>query len=113
MAKKVGQIRFYSNGSTQNYPGDNKITTQTLLHGAAFKNYYPIIQLGVQTLPGTRMYINGFTTPVIVGSTGIYELSVDGLSSITDLQFDRTSLNTIANNDNAYLLIDFVYEQGD
>jgi hypothetical protein len=38
------------------------------------------------------MFINGFTTPIIVGSTGIYELNVDGLSSITDLQFDKASL---------------------
>ncbi len=111
MAKKVGQIRFYNNGNGENYPGT--LTTQTLLHGAAFKNYYPIIQLGVQTLPGTKMFINGFTTPIIVGSTGIYELNVDGLSSITDLQFDKASLQTSNGNGNASLLIDFVYEQGD
>lgn len=113
MAKKVGQVRFYSNGSSQNYPGGVNMTTRSLLHGAAFKNYYPITQLGVQTLPGTKMYINGFATPIIVGSTGIYELSVDGLASITDLSFDQTSLQTITNNDNAYLLVDFVYEEGD
>jgi len=42
MAKKVGQVRFYSNGSSQNYPGGANMTTRSLLHGAAFKNYYPI-----------------------------------------------------------------------
>ena len=110
MARKVGQVRFYANQSTQNYP--ERLTTSQLRHGTAFSKYYPLVQLGIQTLPGTKFYINGYSTPVIVGSTGIYELNIEGLSTISDLQFDITSLETIANNDSAYLYVDFIYEQG-
>ena len=78
--------------------------------GTAFTDIYPIVQLGIQTLPGTKIYINNHTTPVIIGATGIYELNVDGLSNITDIQFDDASLRTIAMNDNAYVIIDYIYE---
>jgi len=43
-------------------------------------------------MPGTKFYVNNHTTPVVVGATGIYELDVDGLSNITDIQFDDKSL---------------------
>lgn len=110
MARKVGQVRFFANGSSQNYPSG--LTSTQMRHGTAFSKYYPLVRLGVQALPGTKFYINGYTTPVVVGSTGIYELDIEGLSTISDLQFDATSLETIARNDAAYIYVDFIYEQG-
>lgn len=83
MAKKVGQIRYFSEGNNQNYPSN--VNAVRLRTGAAFTSVYPIVQLGIQTLPGTKIYLNNHTTPVIIGATGIYELDVEGLTNITDI----------------------------
>lgn len=108
MARKIGQIRYFGEKNSLNQP--NNINMLRLRTGTAFTDIYPIVQLGIQTLPGTKIYINNHTTPVIIGATGIYELNVDGLSNITDIQFDDASLRTIAMNDNAYVIIDYIYE---
>ena len=109
MAKKVGQIRWFGDGKSQNYPPD--VSMAKLRYGTAFPKTYPIVQIGIQTLPGTKIYLNAHTVPVIIGATGIYELSVDGLSNLTSVQFDNVSLNIIANNPNAYIIIDYIYEE--
>lgn len=108
MAKKIKQIRYYGESNKANYPSG--ISAQRLRAGTAFSDYYPIVQLGIQTLPGVKVFINNHTSPIIIGGTGIYELNVDGLSNITDLSFDPASLNLINSNDNASLIIDFIYE---
>ena len=102
MAKKIGQIRYFGERNRQNYP--TTINATKLRTGGAFTSVYPFVQLGVQTLPGTKFYVNNHTTPVIVGATGIYELDVNGLSNLTDIQFDDKSLKTINDNENAYLI---------
>jgi hypothetical protein len=63
-----------------------------LYNGTIFTNYLPITQIGIQTLPGTKFYLNEATTPIMVASTGIYELDLEGLSTITSLSFDYNSL---------------------
>lgn len=109
MAKKVAQIRYYGDESNQNYPsGLNK---KSLRKGSTFYNYKPIKQLGIQTMPGVKFYLNGSIEPVIVGSTGIYELNVENLANITSLSFDYTSLSMIENSETAYLIIDLLYEK--
>ena len=106
--KKVGQMRFYSENNANNYP--STLTIGQLRHGTAFSKVYPIVKLGIQTVPGTKFYVNGHDTPVIVGHTGIYQIDLDGVSTISDLAFDYASLNVIALNDNVFLQIDYVYE---
>ncbi len=108
MAKQVGQIRWFGPGVKNNYPAT--LTLDMLRNGTAFPRTYPIVQLGVQTLPGTKFYLNASETPIVVGATGIYELSVEGLANITSIMFDNGSLETIGNNQNAYIIIDFIYE---
>ena len=110
MAKKVKQIRYYGEGHTNNYGGP---TYRNLISGSVFKNYVPIIQLGIQTLPGTKFYLNGSNNPIIIGNTGIYELDLQGLSEINSLQFDASSLVLIKDNASAYLIIDMIYEDGE
>ena len=111
MAKYINQIRYYGDGNKKNYPSEN-ITMSTLQSGSVFHSTLPIVQLGIQTLPGTKFYINNHEKPVIVGQTGIYELNVDGISYITDLFFDLASLNIInKNQNNAYLIIYYLYEK--
>ncbi len=109
MAKKVGQIRWFGDNKSQNYPSD--ITLAKLRYGTAFPKTNPIVQIGIQTLPGTKIYLNAHTVPVIIGATGIYELSVDGLANLTSVQFDNASLQIIENNPSAYIIIDYIYEE--
>lgn len=110
MAKRVKQIRYYKDGNGNNYGGP---TYRNLISGSVFKDFVPMIQLGIQALPGTKFYLNGSNNPVIIGNTGIYELDVQGLTEINSLQFDASSLALISNNANAYLIVDIIYEDGE
>lgn len=109
MAKYINQLRYYGDGHSKNSSPDINYTK--LRSGSIFSNTLPITQLGIQTLPGVKVYINNHTNPIIIGQTGIYELNVDGLSNITDIKFDGESLNLINNSTNAYLIIDYIYEK--
>lgn len=110
MAKHIMQFRYYSDEqSDNNQPKDLK--AEDLEKGTVFSKYTPITQLGIQALPGTRFYLNGnIEGPVIIGSTGIYELELEGISKINSLKFDFKSLDLIAKNPNAFLIIDVIYE---
>lgn len=113
MAKYVNQIRYYKEGSNKNSP--QSIKRSQLSGGTAFKynsqNSAGIVQLGIQTLPGVQFTINTSPNPITVGSTGIYELNVDGLTTINSLNISKQSLDMIDNNENAYLIVDYVYEK--
>lgn len=108
MAKQVMQVRYYSDSDSKNQP--TSVRKATLASGEVFQSYGNIIQLGVQTLPGTKFYLNDGINPIIVGSTGIYELNLEGISPITKLAFDQKSLSTIENAVDAYLIVDMIYE---
>ena len=119
MAKKVGQIRYYGESaskSTKNYPQMSGLAlalqSGTYFTSSPHRNIQ-ILQFGIQTMPGVQFFINGTQTPVIVGSTGIYELDVDGLASITTLSFSAISMEMISASDLGYLIIDYVYEEED
>lgn len=117
MARKVGQVRFYAEPSSagtssdlanKNYPAN--INKSKLISGNLFNNLN-IVQLGIQALPGTKLYLNRYNSPIIIGATGIYELNLEGLTYINGIQFDKTSLDNISNNSNAVLIIDYIYEE--
>ena len=120
MARAIKQFRYYSEGDFRNQPqllnsGSNAESAATYLNlcnGNVFKNnhVYPILALGIQTLPGTKFYLNGSVDPIIVGSTGIYELDVIDKAEIINLRFDSTTLLTIRDSDGGYLLIDVLYD---
>ena len=115
MAKHIMQFRYYKDKNEDNLPPENNqpknITMDSLVNGSIFQEYLPFTQLGIQALPGTRFYLNNnIEGPVIIGSTGIYELELDGISKINNLWFERKSLELIANNNNASLIIDVIYE---
>ena len=62
-------------------------------------------------LPGTRFYLNGAAEPVIVGTTGIFELSLLNQNfGISDLQFNHQSLEIIEQAETGYLIIDIIYD---
>lgn len=111
MAKSIQQFRFYNNeNKAQNQP--STITQNQLVSGSVFFQNAAlgtITQLGIQALPGTKFYLNNSANPIIIGFTGIYELDLEGISEITSLAFDRESLAAINNINNAYLIVDAIY----
>ena len=118
MAYKVKQFRYYNDESSEtsrNYPSkvDGKAVDYALyVNGQVFGSCYPVLQLGVQALPGTKFYLNEAVDPVIIGQTGIYELDLANGVQITKIQVDSQSMKKIRDNDNAYLLIDIIYDDG-
>lgn len=115
MAKQVKQFRYYSENIeniNSNYPSN--INKQSLVAGNIFANYMPISKLGIQSIPGTKFYLNNSSSPIIVGNTGIFELDLNKQTEIIALRFDAKSIQFINDNLNAYLIIDMIYEgEGD
>lgn len=112
MAKHIMQFRYYNDEQdNNNQPEDLKAKDLEKGENNIFSKYTPITQLGIQALPGTRFTLNrNIEGPVIIGSTGIYELDLEGISKINSLDFDPKSLKLIADNPNAFLIIDVIYE---
>lgn len=110
MAKHIMQFRYYNDEQgNNNQPED--LNSESLNKGTAFEKYLPFTQLGIQAFSGTRFFLNdNIEQPVIIGSTGIYELELEGISKINSLKFDSKSLKLIADNPNAFLIIDVIYE---
>ena len=113
MAKKVYQYRYYSDKHKDNNPTDS--TLKHFVSGGALGNNIPVVQLGIQTMPGTRFYINDEhkERPIIIGNSGVYEINLNNKTAINNLSFDLESMENIRNNPMAYLIIDTVYESED
>lgn len=113
MAKKIKQFRYYGENSNLNFPlayNSKRVTFNNYITGDIFQ--YPIYQLGIQSVPGTKFYLNESLESVMIGLTGIYELNFDLNNKVTKLQFDTKSMEAIKNNDNAYLIVDVFYDDG-
>ncbi len=109
MAKHIMQFRYYKKDNENNQP--EGISKETLKSGDIFTKYLPFTQIGIQALPGTRFYLNSnLENPIIIGSTGIYELELEGVSKINSLKFEGKSLDLIESNNNVGLIIDVIYE---
>ena len=125
---KIYQYRYYGETGSgdsisvhnQNMPID--LTMKDLASGSAFATRIPIYQLGIQAIPGTKVYINSPNVgkPIVIGKTGIFELDLNDQSVITSLRVDKASVQTIRDinyqghegnpTTEAYLLIDIIYE---
>ena len=121
MANKVKQYRYYNDSPdsvTHNQPEylSDGVTATKYSHfvsGEVFGTCYPVLQLGIQALPGTKFYLNEATDPIIVGNTGIYELDLGGDTEISKIQFEARSMRLIRDNQNAYLIVDIIYDNGE
>lgn len=126
MANKIKQFRYYAdavanstNGNEKNQPREieveNGYTPTSYNHyvsGLVFENTFPVLQLGVQALPGTKFYLNNALDPIMIGSTGIFELDLEGQTEITNITFDPESMILIRDNNNAFLIVDIIYDDG-
>lgn len=114
--RQIKQFRYFRDykkeeqSLSKNYPLE--LNANELYAGNIFYNYTPITQIGIQGLPGTIFYLNDPTrqNPIIIGYTGMYELDLEGYAEINSLQFELESIRRIANSDNAYLIIDIIYD---
>ena len=124
MAKRIKQYRYYSDnndGVTKNQPeqvtGEDgvaqNVSYKHYVSGLVFGSNVPVLQLGIQALPGTKFYLNNAVDPIIIGLTGIWEVDLDGQTEITAIQIDNQSIQNIAANNNAYLIIDVIYDDGE
>lgn len=119
MAKAVHQFRFYEASITEdrnepNCPSQSEKDSwlNSFANGDVFKDYYPFYQLGIQTIPGTTFYLNGSEDPIIVGSTGIYEIDASDGVEIYNLAINSASLSSISAARDGYIIIDVLYETG-
>lgn len=111
MANRIKQFRYYGEDHQNNQPtGENMIS---YCNGDVFGDYFPITQLGIQAIPGTKFYLNNNLEPVIIGTTGIYELDLNNQTQINKITIDNDSLNMINNNPSAYLIVDILYDKED
>lgn len=109
MNQTFSQIVFYSNGNNFNSPG---VTMEKLISGQAFEDFLPISQLGIQTIPGTKLFLNGNSNPVIVGFTGLLSIDLSMGGQINEIKFDETSIQNINDNLNAILIVDMAHLGG-
>ncbi len=107
MSKNLIQFRYFGEGHAENYP--LAATAEDYQKGEIFYDYSPIVQLGIQTLPGVKFYLNDSTDPIVIGNSGIYDLMADGTLKITKLQFDADGLARIEQGLNSYLIVDILY----
>lgn len=110
MSKKVKQYTYYN----QNLGTGNVESPSEFISG--IKPGGGISQLGIQTLPGTKIIINtedgasNEASYITVGQTGIFELDVTSLTPITSVQVLPSSMKNIITNPVGYIIIDTVYE---
>lgn len=124
MARNIFQFRYYNDESSLNWPRGAKAehwaaVTIDKPNAQAFwstewegqtplPDHAPIIQLGIQTIPGTKFYLNGSKYPTTIGVTGIYEINVEDGMTIDSLAFNKVSMERINENDGAYLIVDIL-----
>ena len=106
----ITQIRFYNDNNIKNTPYSYHLS---FCDSTSFSKYAPIKFLSIQTIPGTKFYLNKNLSPIIVGASGIYELDLRGTAArLVNFRFDRTSMDIINNSDRGYLIIDLIHEGG-
>ena len=84
--------------------GQTAVTYSHYVSGDVFGECFPVTQLGIQAIPGTKFSLNNAVEKIIIGSTGIYELELNEQTQITNIQFDARSMELIRDNNNAFLI---------
>lgn len=109
MAKKIMQFRYYGEKNVKNQP--STISKAKLTNGSAFLGYLPITRLDIKSPEGTKFFLNGSSTSIVIGSSGTYNLDIEGITEINRIFFDSNSIENINKNENASLIIDVICEE--
>lgn len=115
MANKLKQYRFFSDPQIEHFSANepSNATIDSFATGSVFTGGYPIKQLGIQTIPGVKFYLNRSPQAVIVGHSGIFSLDLAGQLEISSLQFDKNSLQNLVTPIGGYLIVDTIYDDGE
>ena len=114
MSKTIKQYRYYGDGNEHNQP--QSITKENMYEGNIFisdsiiQELGMITNIGVQGLPGTKIYINESASPILLGMMGVFELDISDYSFIYKLTVDYSSAQIIEETENGYLIIDAIYD---
>ena len=113
MAKRIAQFYYKSdtNANERNRPSGAQ--KAAFIDGTIFADVFPISQLGIQGLPGTKFYLNGNINPIVIGASGIYDLDIKNGARVTDLSFAAKSMANIENSGSGYLIVDVLYGEED
>ena len=104
------QMRYFNDNADFNQIEEDE--QNSLINGSTIISGIAVHKIGIQTLPGTAFYLNG-GNKCIVGSSGIWELDMGKNGQgivINKLAFIPQSIENIKANDDAYLIIDMIYE---
>jgi hypothetical protein len=111
--KKITQFVFYGKKVRNSLkkpciPEDLEIWKTNLLTDCG-----PVSHLGIQGEPGVIFYLNYSNEPISIGSTGIYEINLEGLGYISALTFDTKVLGEKYDDQESHLhrlLVDVIHE---
>ena len=115
MSKTIKQYRYYGDGNQHNQPVDT-ISKESMYAGDVFisdqmiQEFGMITSIGIQGLPGTKIYINESASPILLGMMGTFELDLSNYGFIYKLQVDYNSASIIENTENGYLIVDVIYD---
>lgn len=111
MSRYVKQFRLYGRDNENNYPAG--ATPEQFMTGDIFKDYLPIVQLGVQyncDAPIT-FFINNSKNPILSHPYGLYELDLEDKGEILSLKFNLYNKEgDLLVNPQSPLIVDIVYE---
>lgn len=106
---KIIQYRYYGDEDPKTYLPHGMKGADLSTHNLFQDLGGEVIKLGIQAVPGTQFYLNSDSASghvLTVGHTGIYELDVEGLTTLTHLLFKTDTLNVAGNG----LIVDIVYQ---
>lgn len=105
MSKKIGQVRWFGENKTDNYP--RTMTLKDLRCGTMLPRTDPLTSITIQAPVGTSFYLNTNPDFITIGKTGTYSLDVSGAAVITSIQFTPDAVERLKN---ATVIIDYVSE---
>lgn len=107
--KIIQQYRFFNYNSKENYGFSNEdIKNQQELNNIMLLSDKKIYQIGIQSLPGTKIYFNNSEQAIIIGNNGYFEISANSNVLISQISIAKTSLDLIDQNPAAILIIDTI-----
>lgn len=75
--------------------------------GSAFQKGVPIVKLTIYGPPTTSFYINDSITPIVIGTSGVFNIDLKNQTKITSLFFDFDCLNNLQESDN--IVVNAIY----
>ena len=100
--------QFYYDGTKAVNCDKNTLVNGNIFAGLAVR------KLGMQGLPGLKFYLNGSSTPALLGNNNIFEIDAMDSMPIISIKFEEDNLTALIDNQPAAaLIIDIIYAKED